>query len=698
MDSGAGLGIREFALAGAALLNVVLAAVLWVRGVRRMPEVLVPALALALASWSGAVFTALVSGAADGPLFWTRASFAGGSCVLLAIGLIALHFPYRESWAGRAAHAFFVIPAFAFGVLAWTPAIVVSSLREPSHVSSLYGWAHLPFTLYALATAVAAVSMLALKYRASSYAQRLRVRYFGIGVLLVVVTGTLTNAVLPRLGITGLNQVGPLTSVGFAGLTAYAIARHRLLDIEIVLRKGLVFSSLVGFVSLVAVAGLLLAQNKMAGSLSAPFAAVACATVIVFAFGPMRDLLERWTGRLFLGGRPDPAAMLSVLAGRLSGLKGVQGELDPVLNDIRAAFGAGSIRLYVRQGGTGNHELAYGRRLPSDGRVDSGDPLCRALFEGREPVTRDESAARARQSGSIEAAGLRDSLDARESEVAVPIVRGNEPAGILMFGPKDAGRAFRHRELEAATAVAAELSIALENRSLLEEVRRGERLAVLGTVAASVAHEIRNPLTGLKTYFETTKDAETDPMYWQNSETLRTMLGEQTGRAERLVNNLLNLANPKPVSIQPVALHDALSDVLMLQAHTYRTEKKIKAVLDVVQRATVLMDPGHLSQVMLNLVINAAKAMPAGGDLTIRLSVEASGEGRTARVDVADTGVGILPDQLAAIFEPFYTTRPDGTGLGLATAHKIVREYNGTLEVASEVGKGSTFTVRLPAV
>ena len=231
---------------------------------------------------------------------------------------------------------------------------------------------------------------------------------------------------------------------------------------------------------------------------------------------------------------------------------------------------------------------------------------------------------------------------------------------------------------------------------LQQEAARQERLAALGGMAAVLAHEIRNPLGAIKglAQFLGEKKRSADPTQVEMTETI----AREATRLERLVNNLLTYARPRPPDRQPTNLPGVLGEVLRL-ALPAAEDAGVICRLDVPGEASpITADPEQLKQLFGNLALNALQAMPRGGRLTLAVrSLEGRrGTQRSIEVAVEDTGSGIPEADLTRIFEPFYTTRTKGTGLGLAICKQIVEAHGGTVRVARTGPGGTTILVTLP--
>jgi two-component system sensor histidine kinase PilS (NtrC family) len=219
-------------------------------------------------------------------------------------------------------------------------------------------------------------------------------------------------------------------------------------------------------------------------------------------------------------------------------------------------------------------------------------------------------------------------------------------------------------------------------------VRRADRLAVVGGLAAGLAHEIRNPLASMCGSIEILGSS---PGLDEQERRLMQVVQSEAERLEGLVREFLSFARPVSPALEALEGSAAVAETMELfrpQLAERGIEVSVRAAAPVWLRA----DPRQLRQVLWNLLGNAADATPRGGRVEIRLF--ASGEHGV--LEVADTGEGIAEEDLQRIFDPFFTTKERGTGLGLAIVHRIVEAHGGEVSVRSDPGQGSTFRVVLP--
>ncbi|RSD26156.1 PAS domain S-box protein [Mesobacillus subterraneus] len=228
-----------------------------------------------------------------------------------------------------------------------------------------------------------------------------------------------------------------------------------------------------------------------------------------------------------------------------------------------------------------------------------------------------------------------------------------------------------------------------EKKKSEEMLHRQDKLAAVGQLAAGVAHEIRNPLTSMKGYAEFLQLDEEDP---QRQEFLGIILDE-IDRVNNIVEEFMVLAKPKAVELEEKNIIPIVQNVvsmLKFEARKRNVKLEFDASEEIIQ---IECDENRLKQVFLNFIKNGIEAMPDGGDLRVKTEIQND----NVLVSIQDTGVGIPPETLKKIGEPFYTTKKNGNGLGLMVSFKIIESHNGKVYIESEQNKGTTFKIMLPA-
>jgi signal transduction histidine kinase len=222
-----------------------------------------------------------------------------------------------------------------------------------------------------------------------------------------------------------------------------------------------------------------------------------------------------------------------------------------------------------------------------------------------------------------------------------------------------------------------------------ERVERVEKMAYLGEMAAGMTHEIKNPLASLAGSIQILRQ---EIPYDREHDKLMQIVLRETDRLNTLVNNFLLFAKPPAGKIERVHLESALSETIKLFQKNQDTSRRISIMSDFSPNIWVEMDPVHLRQVMWNIILNAAEAIEGEGIINIKTYPLKHNH---ACIEVSDTGCGMTKKLIQSIYDPFFTTKSSGTGLGLSIVHRILESYKTWLEVESEVGKGTRFTLKL---
>jgi two-component system sensor histidine kinase PilS (NtrC family) len=225
-------------------------------------------------------------------------------------------------------------------------------------------------------------------------------------------------------------------------------------------------------------------------------------------------------------------------------------------------------------------------------------------------------------------------------------------------------------------------------REMESRMRQADRLATLGRMSANIAHEIRNPLASLTGAIEVLTSPQTAE---DARERLSQIVARESERLNHIIKNFLEYARPAPLSIATFDVAAAAEEVLLLLEHR-ATPGSLKVIREFAPTLMWPVDTQQFRQILWNLCLNAVEAMPEGGELRVAATVR----GEILEVTISDTGEGIAESDLSHLFEPFFSTKEEGTGLGLALVHRIVQEHGGEIDVRSSPGLGTTFTLTLP--
>lgn len=301
------------------------------------------------------------------------------------------------------------------------------------------------------------------------------------------------------------------------------------------------------------------------------------------------------------------------------------------------------------------------------------------------------------------------------SFVVVPLLARDKALGAIAADHIEPGKNITRETRDAVMTFAQQAGLAIHNASMYQELKtfsqqmeakiqkttsdlrkteaqliRSEKLAALGQLAAGIAHEIRNPLTSINILIHAF--TENLPPEDSRGEDLK-VIEEEVDRINEIVDQFLRFGKPVPPLFERAEVVPIYVEVLqLLKPQMEKQGISVKQRFD--RLPSLLMDREQIKQVVLNLLLNAVQAMPGGGQLT--LSGQASGDDQWVQLSIRDSGVGIPSEDINKLFDPFFSTREGGIGLGLSIVHRIIDEHQGRIEVESSPGKGTVFTLWLP--
>ncbi|MCK4519461.1 MAG: GAF domain-containing protein, partial [Candidatus Omnitrophica bacterium] len=296
---------------------------------------------------------------------------------------------------------------------------------------------------------------------------------------------------------------------------------------------------------------------------------------------------------------------------------------------------------------------------------------------------------------------LSEDMDRAKACLCIPLHASVDVIGFLCLSERAANEIYSHIDIGLLQSIAGQVSLVIAYKRLEEHMLQSEKLASLGTLAAGLAHEIKNPLSSIQIFAQLFPQKYNDEEFRNkfNRVVVRDVL-----RISKLIDNVLSLTKSKPAELAPHNINDIVDDVLSL-LDSELLKNKVKVVKSYSKLPLANCNDEELKQVFLNIIINAMHAMPDGGTLRISSSTVPIATSRDierrrafARVKIQDSGCGIEEKVLNKLFDPFFTTRAEGTGLGLALVHRIIKQHNGFIGVESKLGEGTVFWIDLPVV
>ena len=293
------------------------------------------------------------------------------------------------------------------------------------------------------------------------------------------------------------------------------------------------------------------------------------------------------------------------------------------------------------------------------------------------------------------------------AELIFPLKIMNQINGTIFLGKKTDGAPFTEQELNLLSILINQATFAIEHASLYEQqterlkkMYRTDRLATLGELAAGAAHEIRNPLTAIRSTIQyLSKDFSADPV---KSEMVTELISE-VERINKIVQGLLSFARPSDLNTSDINIEQLINQTLLLVTNTLRKQNVEVEFEYFTDNTTIQGDAEQLKQVFLNIILNAVEAMgknPPERSRTLIISIEQgtpiNTHSRYLIISFEDSGKGIEQKNIENVFNPFFTTKEEGTGLGLAICYGIINRHEGEIEVKSVPDKGTCINIKLP--
>ncbi|MDT7604676.1 MAG: two-component system, NtrC family, sensor histidine kinase HydH [Acidobacteriota bacterium] len=486
-----------------------------------------------------------------------------------------------------------------------------------------------------------------------------------------------------------LRALANLGSILPTALIAYYIYRYRYL--ELIIQESLVVATFAAVVLVVYLYGIrtLAAWLTTRFGLRAGVIETLLVLAFAFVFAPLRAWLERRFHKLF----EREAALYREVLTRIGAQSGRFGQLPELLRLVEARtaeeLGLRRVRFSLP---TQRDAAAEENATNGNGAARATEKILEVEAESDQWIAALFELARAGEAGGIE---WRSRLRAHEFEAAYVLRRDEEVLGLMLV---DASAEALTEDVRSVLEVlAGQVAIAIEDHRLMEvnlhlerKLAQGQRLAALGQLAATVAHEVKNPLSAIKSIAQVMREDER--VTGEYSRDLELIVGE-ADRLSRSVTQLLSFAREPPHEVAPARADDvtrAVVELFSAQARAKGVRLEVRAdAREMLEGAAVAAMRDALS----NLVLNALQATPAGG--TVRVGLRR--EGDFAAWSVADEGAGVPAELRRRIWEPFFTTKQRGTGLGLAIVHKRVEDVGGEARLApAREGEGARFELRLP--
>ena len=569
-------------------------------------------------------------------------------------------------------------------------------LTTPVHTTQ---WFYLGLLSYVFLGLYLSIYYLYRRYRRTpSRVEKTRLLYLLVGGL-----ATVTAAVLDLFP--WAPSLGNIFITIYLFFLSQTLVRYRLLDLNELLGRMVVLAALASIATLIF--GLLLIKLVDLNEIGLLFLnALIASTAIIIVFDPLRSLLERVVNRWMFQEKYELFRRIESLRADLMNVIDVRDLVPRVLSALEDSRRVTHASMYIVDPDGSAYDLIGHVGPRPEGRVDAVahrgflERLRRAGVVSVEGIERELVALRNKQGEEREALLLvLRALELVSGSVVLAILGEEQLLGMLVLRDERLREAYSTEEIELFRSVAASIGVTLQNSQIYERMKERDRLAALGQMAAGLAHEIRNPLGSIKGAAQYLQPVEGE----RPDSSTREFLGiivEEVDRLNKIVSQFLDYARPYRGDQSPLDVNDVVRKTINL-IEKERSGSRVEIAMNLHDGLPpVRADAQQLRQVFLNLTINAFDAMAQGGRLQVSTSLRRSTRrGASAaflEIRFRDDGVGIPPADLRSLFIPFFTTKEKGTGLGLPISQRIIENHGGTIEVRSQPGSGSTFTVLLP--
>ncbi len=441
----------------------------------------------------------------------------------------------------------------------------------------------------------------------------------------------------------GLNvyPFGYLCALGFVFIISYAITRHKLMGVEVIIRKGLVYSILTAVLSgiylvVILVSGQFL--NIMTGK-NILFLTIPIIISLAVLFQPLKNRIQIKVDQWFFPEKQTFRTEINNLSDSISGSL----DIEQIKNEIA------------------------------------------------------ESTAKLGISGSSIVLGNENIESTKDGSLKIPLKFRGAVIGQLIVGQKTSHEPYSDDETAILYTLANQIAVAMNNAKLhkelldkQKELLLADKFASLGRIAAGLAHEIRNPLTAIKGLSQSLSKNMDDREYVSE---FSDIVPKEIDRLNNLVEELVLLGKESKQHALPMDINSVIYGSFRL-FESYCAKRGVEVKTELKSRKKILGDKDRLNQVITNLIMNAVHAMPEGGKMVLATQDTEKG----VKITVSDTGQGIPDEIKKELFEPFFSTKEEGAGLGLAVVRKIVLDHNGEIYAESVKGQGSIFTLELPEI
>jgi len=574
---------------------------------------------------------------------------------------------YKPNWLD---FFLFAIPCSIITSFSFSENYIRSASIQNWGVDFSYGYLYFIFFIYFFSYMTAGLIILIKKYKALDKSSKLQLTYIFTGTAITFLISIVIDSILPLFGCRWLTPIGPISTISVIGFTAYAITKTELMDIRVAISRSAAY----GTVGILLVASfMILNYFQMPMLLVFTINTLLCLFWVFYA-ERLRNLIQTPIEEKWITGWYNSDNLINSIAQSLIPIMEKEKAFEIITDTLK-----NTIKIK-------NAKIINAVELTIDGdNISDVTPY--------DKLPQD----------------MKEIFHEYDGGVFIPLRSSEGFEGYIMLGQKKSEDPYNKTDYTLFKTIMIQTLAILDRIRPYEQIKReidttqkklfetekmlsrSARLASLGTLTAGVTHEIRNPLGVIRMGINLLAKEPRDVKYLQEWQDLHI---KHVDRIADIIDKMLHLSRAKEAVNKVFNVNDLIKQYII--GIVSSKNANISTDLNPVPNISAIEDDLH--QILVNLTSNAIKAMPNGGDLTIKTYEIKENELSKVVIEISDTGIGIPQENLEKIFDPFFSTWENGTGLGLSISYKIIEELKGRIEVQSQVGKGSTFKIILPAV
>lgn len=496
---------------------------------------------------------------------------------------------------------------------------------------------------------------------------------------------------------------------------AYLILQHRFLDIEVIIKRTIVFTGILGMVMAVVIGVTTVTQAVTAKLIAVP-SVISTALSVMLAlifYDPTRKILINVTDKYLFQKKSEIKIILNRLSEEVVAILNLNELGMTIVKTLKDALRLDAIAVLVKDEAGKQLDVLAAQGVSSREPLLKEDLLIQYL--AAHPQILNFENHETKNSLPLE---IQEVLKRFQAHVALPLFFQKDLIGVLFLGKKKSDQDYTQEEIDYFPTVASQAALAIRNAKMYDTLMKSQvdfsqqaKMAAIGTLSAGIGHEVKNPLNNIRgavgmlklnRKHQVYEGKPADAILSDVFEALE-VVESNVDRATDIINRLQSFAKkPKDLKVERVNASEAMEAALSFVSNQLELNA-VRVVKNIKPDCLIAADKGAIEDALLNLITNAAHAMKGSGILTLS-AVKQNAE---VELVIEDTGSGIAPENLEKIFDPFFTTKdttrnPDaksirGTGLGLFIVREIIKRFGGTITIDSEIGRGTAFRIRFPA-